>query len=241
MQRFWNWKTRDEGDEMLLNGVIDSESWFGDEVTPKAFRDELAARKGKMVKVCINSPGGDVFAASEIYAMLKDHEGGVEVEIQSLAGSAASVVAMAGNPVSISPTGMVMVHNPWTVVSGNKDDLKEGIKVLEQVEQSIANAYHLKTGLSFEKIGQLMKNETWMDAKKALELGFVDKILHAGAQDFEPAGALWSAEAEKRAVYNYIRSTAGTTGRDPEGPGPDGPKPKANLELLEKELEIMVL
>ena len=177
MKKFWNWIHDDSGGRVLrLEGPIDSESFWGDEITPKEFRDDLYAEEGD-ITLWINSPGGNVFAAAEIYTMLRDYPGNVTVRIASIAASAASVVAMAGNLVQISPTGMLMVHDPSTIAMGNARDMEKAITTLNEVKESIINAYAFKTGLSRNRISKLMSDETWLNAKKAVELGFADEIL----------------------------------------------------------------
>lgn len=180
MKKFWNFiKNEDNSEtELIFNGPISDETWWGDEITPAMFRDELAKISGNLT-VWLNSPGGDCFSASQIYTMLKNHKGRVTVKIDGIAASAASVVAMAGDETLITPTGMLMIHNPMTFASGNKSDMEQAIKILEEVKESIINAYVLKTGLSRNKISKLMDEETWMNAEKALQLGFVDGILFA--------------------------------------------------------------
>ena len=177
MKKFWNWIHDDSGGRVLrLEGPIDSDSFWGDEVTPQAFRDDLYAEEGD-ITLCVNSPGGNVFAAAEIYTMLRDYPGSVTVRIASIAASAASVVAMAGNLVQISPTGMLMVHDPSTIAMGNARDMEKAITTLNEVKESIINAYAFKTGLSRNRISKLMSDETWLNAKKAVELGFADEIM----------------------------------------------------------------
>ena len=177
MKKFWNWIRDDAGVRTLrMEGPIDEESYWGDEVVPKAFREELNAEEGDII-LWLNSPGGNVFAASEIYSMLKDYKGSVTVKIDAIAASAASVVAMAGDRVLISPTGLVMIHDPSTVAQGNAKDMEHAITVLGEVKESIINAYMAKTGLSHSRISNLMSQESWMNAKKAVELGFADEIL----------------------------------------------------------------
>ncbi len=177
MTKFWNWIHDDSGGRVLrLEGPIDSESFWGDEITPQMFRDELYAEEGD-ITLWVNSPGGNVFAAAEIYTMLRDYPGSVTVRIASIAASAASVVAMAGNLVQMSPTGMLMVHDPSTIAMGNARDMEKAISTLNEVKESIINAYAFKTGLSRNRISKLMSDETWLNAKKAVELGFADEIL----------------------------------------------------------------
>lgn len=178
MKKFWNFvKNEDTAEtELLFNGPISEESWYGDEVTPALFRDELAKVSGNLT-VWLNSPGGDVFAASQIYTMLRNHKGKVTVKIDALAASAASVVAMAGDETYIAPTAMLMIHDPATIAMGNKSDMEKAITLLEEVKESIINAYEMKTHLSRSKIAKMMSDETWLNAKKAKQLGFVDGIL----------------------------------------------------------------
>ena len=159
-----------------LNGTIAEESWFDDDVTPQLFRDELEAGTGD-ITIWINSPGGDCVAAAQIYNMLMDYKGSVTVKIDGIAASAASVIAMAGTEVLMSPVGMLMIHNPMTVAMGDAEEMEKAIEMLSSVKDSILNAYEIKTGLSRAKLAHLMDAETWMDANKALELGFIDGIL----------------------------------------------------------------
>ena len=177
MMKFWNWIHDDSGGRVLrLEGPIDSESFWGDEITPQMFRDELYAEEGD-ITLWVNSPGGNVFAAAEIYTMLRDYPGNVTVRIASIAASAASVVAMAGNLVQMSPTALIMIHDPSTIAMGNAKDMEKAITTLNEVKESIINAYAFKTGLTRNRISKLMSDETWLNAKKAVELGFADEIL----------------------------------------------------------------
>lgn len=180
MKKFWNFmKNEDTSEtELLFNGPISEDTWWGDEITPALFRDELSKVSGNLT-VWLNSPGGDVFAASQIYSMLKNHKGKVTVKIDGIAASAASVVAMAGDETLIAPTAMMMIHDPSTCAMGNKADMEKAITLLEEVKESIINAYETKSHLSRNKIAKMMSDETWLNAKKAHEMGFVDGILFA--------------------------------------------------------------
>ncbi|WIK58733.1 Clp protease ClpP [Actinotignum urinale] len=185
MKRFWNWLTpqasspnSDGGERVLrINGVIAEESWLDDEITPTLFASELNAGSGP-VTIWLNSPGGDVVAASRIYNMLLDYPGKVTVNIDGIAASAASVVAMAASTVAMSPVSMLMIHNPATLAMGDKTELSRALDMLESVKDSIINAYQLKTGLSRAKLSKLMDAETWMDARAAIDLGFADELLN---------------------------------------------------------------
>ena len=181
-RKFWNW-VRNEGEKriLLLDGEISDETWWGDEITPQMFRSELNAAEGD-IDLWINSPGGDCYAAAQIYNMLMEYKGNVTVKIDGIAASAASVVAMAGSTVEISPLGMLMIHNPMTVSIGDTHEMERTITFLAEIKESIINAYEIKTGLSRAKISRLMDAETWMNAKKAVELGFADSVLYTDVQ-----------------------------------------------------------
>lgn len=195
MKKFWKWmnkrtinqETQEQSLErtLFLNGTIASESWFDDDVTPQLFKDELNSGSGD-ITVWINSPGGDCVAAAQIYNMLMDYKGNVTVKIDGIAASAASVIAMAGTKVLVSPVSMLMIHNPMTVAAGNTEEMERAISMLDSVKDSIINAYEIKTGLSRAKISHLMDAETWMDAGSAVEMGFADEIwLRSTAEDIE--------------------------------------------------------
>ena len=185
-KKFWIWKERktlnqETNEEVVertleLYGTIAEESWFDDDFTPQMFKDELYAGSGD-ITVWINSPGGDCVAAAQIYNMLANYKGNVTVKIDGIAASAASVIAMAGSTVLMSPVSMMMIHNPATFAFGDHAEMEKAIEMLDGVKDSIINAYTLKTGMSRAKLSRLMDAETWMDATKAVELGFADDII----------------------------------------------------------------
>jgi len=177
--KFWNWlDDADSGERtLMLNGAITDEAWFDDDVTPSKFRAELNKCHGD-ISVWINSPGGGVRAAAQIYNMLMEYPGNVCIRIDGLAASAATIVAMAGNTVEISPVGCMFVHNPEAMSIGNVSDHKLTIEMLKEVKESIINAYEIKTGLSRKELSELMDNTSWMCAQKAVRLGFADKIMY---------------------------------------------------------------
>lgn len=120
-------------------------------------------------------------AAAQIYNMLMDYKGNVTVKIDGIAASAASVIAMAGTEVLMSPVSTMMIHNPATVAMGDHNEMQKAIEMLNEVKESIINAYEIKTGLSRAKLAHLMDAETWMNANKAVELGFADGIIARNA------------------------------------------------------------
>ena len=155
-KKFWNWVKNDAGESdvtdkpttrtLYLNGVISSEGWFDDDVTPKMFKDELESGSGD-IEVWLDSPGGDVYAATQIYNMLKSYNGKVTVKIDSLAASAASVIAMAGDEVLMSPLSLLMLHNPITIAAGNTDDMQKAIDMLDEVKELSENNLNIYTCL----------------------------------------------------------------------------------------------
>lgn len=236
MKKFWNWKKKvvnlesgQEAEERILfmNGVIAEDSWFDDDVTPALFKDELNAGTGD-ITLWINSPGGDCVAAAQIFNMLSEYRGKVTVKIDGLAASAASVIAMAGTEVWMSPVSMMMIHNPATVAWGDHAEMKKAMELLDAVKESIINAYVRKTGQSRAKLSHLMDAETWMDANKAVELGFADDILFqkeeqgddgdsvddstengTGASD----SVMFSRRAVNNALMNKLERHYGKTGK----------------------------
>ncbi len=169
--------------DIVSNEYKEIYGWFGLDCTCPA--DVHAAietlPKGDMLTVKINSGGGDVLAGQEIYAALRERAD-VRIEIESMAASAASIIAMAGHS-SISPIGMLMIHNVSSVAAGNKRDMKKEAEVLDQFDNALASAYIEKTGMERDEILKLMDRETWLTADRAIELGFVDEITAPAADD----------------------------------------------------------
>lgn len=186
-----------------LNGTIAEESWFDDDVTPQMFKDELFSGNDP-VTVWLNSPGGDCIAASQIYSMLMDYPHNVTVKIDGIAASAGSVIAMAGTKVLMSPTALVMIHNPATTAFGDHKDMSKAIDMLDEVKESIINAYEIRTGLSHTQLSHMMDEETWMNAKKAIELGFADGLLEDNKNTEDDEGYMFSASAVERTLINKI-------------------------------------
>lgn len=208
---FWRWKNQaSEQEERVLElyGTIAEESWFDDDVTPQMFRNELFSGKGP-ITLWINSPGGDCIAASQVYAMLMDYPDEVTVKIDGIAASAASVIAMAGTKVLMAPTALMMIHNPATITMGDHEDMKRAIEMLDEVKESIINAYEIKTGVSRIKLSHLMDAETWMNANKAIELGFADDVLKDEKQS-EPTFSAY-AFSRKAVATNLLNKMAEKT------------------------------
>ena len=221
---FWNW---DENEEtgvrtLFLDGTIADESWWDDEITPRMFKDELVSGDGDIV-VWINSPGGDCVAASQIYAMLMDYPHDVTVKIDGIAASAASVIAMAGTQVLMAPTSLMMIHNPLTVAIGDTEEMQKAIAMLDEVKESIINAYEIKTGQSRAKISHLMDGETYMNANKAVELGFADGILEDAKRDHsEDVVFAFSRRAVTNSLMNKLTHKAAPKAAQKEADAPAG-------------------
>jgi len=204
MRKFWNFSQDGSTRRLRLEGEISQETWLGDEVTPAAFRAELFAETGDLV-VAVNSPGGDVFAAAQIYDMLMEYPGKVTVYIDGLAASAASVVAMAGEEVVISPVSCIMIHNPSTLAIGDGEEMLRAKAMLDEVKESIVNAYEIRTGMSRVKLSHLMDAETWMNARKAVELGFADRIGTPDSDGGAPEPMIFSRAAVTNSLLSKIQ------------------------------------
>ena len=230
-RKFWNWteKTESEPRNLFLYGSIAEESWWEDDVTPQMFRDELFADEGDIV-LWINSPGGDCVAASQIYTMLMEYKGHVTVKIDGIAASAASVIAMAGSEVLMAPTAVMMIHNPLTIAIGDSAEMQKAIDLLDEVKESIINAYEIKTGLSRAKISHLMDAETWMSANTAIEKGFADGMLYSpeNKSDIEN-----SYTFSRRAVTNSLLNKVAAKQQKPD------PKVSVSKEQLMKRLNLL--
>jgi ATP-dependent Clp protease protease subunit len=242
MKKFWKWINQSEGEEQAervleLYGTIAEESWFDDDITPKMFRDELNAGTGNIV-VWINSPGGDCVAASQIYSMLMDYKGNVTVKIDGIAASAASVIAMAGTKVLMAPTALMMIHNPMTMAFGDHEDMQKAIEMLDEVKESIINAYEIKTNLSRAKLSHLMDSETWMNATKAIELGFADDMLTDEKKAAEVPAYAFSGRAAETALMNKLVAKVRPKPAKPE-PTPEEPKHGRSVEELMDRLNLL--
>ena len=241
VNKFWNWKEPDENNNsrvLSINGTIAEESWFDDDVTPKLFRQELFAGDGD-ITLWINSPGGDCIAAAQIYNMLMEYKGSITVKVDGIAASAASVIAMAGTEVLMSPVSMLMIHNPLTVAIGDTEEMQKAIDMLSEVKESIINAYERKTGLSRAKLSHLMDAETWMNAGKAIELGFCDGMLYGDDEAQNVGGASLNGFAfSRRAVTNCLTDKLRAKITPPAEKEPEQTK-RTNVADLERRLYLI--
>jgi len=233
--RFWNWaRDADTGARVLyFDGVIAEESWFDDDITPTAFKEELFAGEGD-VTIWLNSPGGCCVAASQIYAMLMDYPGNVTVKIDGIAASAASVIAMAGTSVLMAPTALLMIHNPLTIAIGDSEEMRKAIGMLDEVKEAIINAYQIRTNIPRDQLSNLMDAETWLSAHKAIELGFADGMLQDDKRQPSATGASVAGTYafSRRAVTNSLLDKV----KPKITPGP----PDVPIASLDKRLSLLL-
>lgn len=210
-KHFWNWAGNLDSRELYICGTIaEDESWLDDSVTPEEFKSELMSGSGP-VTLWLNSYGGDCVAASRIYSMLMDYPDDVTVKIDGIAASAASVIAMAGTKVLMAPTASMMIHDPMTIAVGSSAEMEKAISMLDSVKDSIMTAYQIRTGLSKDELSELMTQETWLSASKAIELGFADGMLekeHLSVNNMATP-VLFSQKAVDMALVNRIEEKAG--------------------------------
>ena len=213
IKKFWNWQQAgNDTAELVLYGDIAKDSWWGDEITPKEFSNELndILKNGvKNIVVRINSGGGDVFAANAIYCRLKDSGAKVTAKIDGWAGSAATIIAMAADEIVIPANGVFMVHNPKMAVIQYVEakQCRKMADSLDTIKNSIVAAYVSKTGKDTDELAELMDNETWYTGIEAVEAGFCDGLMFADDEN-QPAGVENKATG---GVYfvNSIKMTAG--------------------------------
>lgn len=213
MNKCWFFTNKaDDSAELYISGDImdDLSKEFDEKIwglensgtAPSSFRKELEEVKDKKLTVYIDSYGGDVFAASDIYTMLKEHKGEITVKITGVAASAASVIAMAGDKILMSSTAVMMIHNPSTVAMGDHNEMEKAAEVLDTIKNSIINAYHQKTGLPKNEISDLMEQETWFDCDTAIEKGFADGKID---ETVIPQNVVEDCIKRKMVVYNSLK------------------------------------
>lgn len=239
--KFWEFivnkatETESENVELRIEGdIVDDDEiwiyeWFEEPATaPNAFKNELNQFKGKDITVWIDSYGGSVFAAAGIYNALKEHDGKITVKIDGKAMSAASVIAMAGDEILMSPVAVMMIHNPLTYAYGNMHDLRKVADVLDTVKESIVNAYVTKTGRSRNKISQMMDDETWMSANVAVKEGFADGVLY---QENDTVNDVQNFSFNRLAIVNSANQSIKKAIELFEKPKTEDEKEKMLLEL----------
>ncbi|MGF2881795.1 head maturation protease, ClpP-related [Acinetobacter johnsonii] len=171
-------KASDENDNTIgIYDPIGYDYWDDSGVTAKRISAALRSLDGADVVVNINSPGGDVFEGLAIYNLLREYKGHVTVRVLGVAASAASFIAMAADEIQIARAGFFMIHNAWTGVWGNRNDLRETAEFLEQIDDTIADIYHVRSGLSMDELKADMDKERWINGRDAIDSGFADAFL----------------------------------------------------------------
>lgn len=236
-KKFWKLDNSIEGNgsRLYIDGTISEESWWGDESTPQQLRQELQSVKGNAIEVVINSPGGDVWAGVAMYDALKELDAEVTVKVSGLAASIASIIAMAGDKIVMTPGSTMMIHKASMFAWGNSDDMAKAIDVLEAAEEGLVSIYADRTGQSKETIVEMMADETWMSAEKAVELGFADSVvkpetsLEDDSIENSFSGKLALVmKANKEAFANYLdkAKVANETEKEPD----DNQAPEPNAD-----------
>ena len=185
--KFWN-KSAETAD-IFIYGDITSEKWDETETTAKSFVDDLKSFGGRDVTIHLNSGGGDCFAALAIYNTLKNYSGKVNVSIEGLCASAATIIACGGSKITIAANSLMMIHNPSVGLSGYFDeiDIDKVKNSLSAVKSTLIQTYQTRTGKSESELDKLLSAETWFTAAEAIENGFADEILGEISSQFDDA------------------------------------------------------
>lgn len=222
--------------DIVDNSTAQFYEYFGmDAVSPSGVSQQLADGDDDEIEVNIASNGGDLFAASEIYTMLKNDLRNVTVNIQGLAASSASIIAMAGDEVNISPTAQMMIHQVWSNTQGNADDMRSSADSLDSADQAVVNAYAMKTGLDSESILSMMQQETWMNAQEAVDKGFADKIMFVDEKQPQLVNATHSIPSRK-AINKFLTMMAKSS---VDKPKPAETKAESKPTLREQKLAFL--
>lgn len=240
MNRVTEWYAMErKGDsaEILIYEQI-GEGFFTEGLTAKQFVQDLAGLgEVKTLNIRINSPGGSVFDGNAIYNALRSHGAKVHVFIDGLAASIASVIAMAGDTITMPENAMLMIHDPWSVVVGSADDMRKQADAMDKMKLGLVAAYHRKSGKDKDEIADLMSAETWMTASEAKEMGFADVVeapvaIAASAEKFELLGKFKNVPQQFKGGAQAPVINAGTSGKKEESHMADPKKPELTRELL---------
>ena len=193
--------------ELYLYGTIRQAYWWDEEddcISAKRVRTSLSNAKGKKIKVHINSGGGDVFESIAINNLLKQHDSEVEVHIDSLAGSGASIIAMAGDKIYMPNNAMIMIHKAWTFAMGNADELRKTAEDMDKMDSAVLEAYKEKFTGDEEDLKTLVKNETWLTAQECFELGLCSELF----EEEKPEEDIKTADEIKNSILEKMRLNA---------------------------------
>jgi ATP-dependent Clp protease protease subunit len=184
--------------EIEFDGVISEYSWWGDEITPAMFKADLNEKgAGGPVTVLVNSPGGEVIAASVIRSILQEYPGRVTADIVGLAASAATIVVTGADHIRMRESALFMIHDPSAIAYGTIDEIKQVLTLLQTVKDGIIDTYQTKTKMDPAKLAKLMTNETWMTAREALDYGFIDEVV---------TGSIRKASAMNAGFVNCLKN-----------------------------------
>ena len=189
--------------ELSLNGYIDDEVWFGDEITPESLHEALYGAENQLaddVHIRLNSYGGSCNAAVRMYDDVRAYPGSVRITVSGTAASAATVLAMAADRLEMTPGSLWMIHDPSVVAWGNERELMDSIRLLQACKESILNVYQRRCRQSRQEVAAMMSATAWMDAQSALQYGFIDAI----SEDGKP-GAPENA-GERRANLDFAKA-----------------------------------
>lgn len=232
--------------ELKLNGYIDEESLFGDEMTPQSVHDALYGEKGDLtddVHITLNSYGGSVNAATQIHDAISAYPGKVHITISGTAASAAVGLVMAADELDMTAGSMMMIHDPVAMAYGNARDMQSMIETLNTAKDSILNVYEGRIKITRDKAAELMSAETWMDSKTALEYGFIDGIAEKKETENSAGERVYDrAEAEKKIKAWYSRKLAASAPRneEPMARARDEPE-KGKVNAREKRLRLLIM
>ena len=242
---FWKLRNAAEAEsgepEIELYGPISEFSWWGDEITPKKFKDDLnKLGGGGPVTIRINSGGGEVFAASVIRSIIVEYPGKVTCRIDGLCASAATFVAMAGNVVRMQDTGYFMIHDPSMVAWGTIDDIKQALDLLKTIKSGLVDVYQARTKLETEKLSRMMSDETWLTANEAKELGFVDEVIGTTSKKSLANLAGKSAIVNAVSYYKHVPEALRALLGEAEQPVNQAAAESADLKRLRAEVQFYV-
>ncbi|ABS33643.1 Clp protease ClpP [Clostridium botulinum] len=182
-KKFWEVKNSTENEnigEAYIYGDIVSYKWDDTDTTAKSFKEDLDSLGDiDTLNIYINSPGGSVFQGQAIYNIIKRHKAKINIHVDGVAASIASVIAMAGNTIFMPKNSMMMIHNPWTFAYGNAKELRKQADDLDKIRESLIEAYLSKAGdkLSRETLIGIMDNETWLTAQECYDYGLCDELV----------------------------------------------------------------
>ncbi|CAM3970417.1 head maturation protease, ClpP-related [Psychrobacter arenosus] len=178
----WNPDIKASDDAEIAINILEPigyDWWTDSGVTAKNIGRQLKSYGGADVVVNINSPGGDVFEGLAIYNLLREYKGHVTVRVLGIAASAASFIAMAADEVKVARAGFFMIHNAWTGAVGDRNDMRDIADFLDQIDATIADIYHVKSGMDASELATQMDKETWIGGKQAVETGMADSFLES--------------------------------------------------------------